>query len=211
MRKKLENMTVKEINAELESNKTKQQEVIKVWQPLEKKLNTLMARERKLTERSEKIEFDKKASQKRMDWAWLLRWDWQDSTDKHTFRDTKLREIGLSTSGYFRDLEQSQVRIALVKNDPKSLPATIKGLNKVLKHIKPIKGSYKQIDIFDHTLSEGGVYRLMVSEEKSKYKIQITRYHREEILHEFNNLKEALALIQKKYYYEDADAEDSRW
>jgi len=208
MRKKLENMTVKEIEKDLESNEAKRQKVLEDWIPLNKKLDACYNKDRKLREQIKKI----KCSRKRIDWDWLLSCNHQETSEaKHTLRGQALRKLNLGTRGFFHEIEQTQVRVALVKNDPKSLPATMKGLNKILKYLKPVKGNYKMIDIFDHTLSEHGCYCLLINEEKEKYKIQITRYHREETLHCFNNLKEALALIQKKYYYEDADAEDSRW
>jgi hypothetical protein len=204
MRKKLENMTVKEIEKELASNGDKQTELYKEMAPIESKLSRLHSRSKKLEEQIDKI----RISRKKTDWAWILSESGHDGMEKYRHREQKLREIGLRSSGYLREIQQVCVQVMLTKNDDgTSLSATMKGLKKILKYIKPFQG-YKYLDIFEHTLSEGGVWNLLIDEEKNEYKIQVTIYGREETRHTFDNLKDALKKIQETYYYEDLKKEE---
>jgi len=199
-------MTIKELEAEIVKNEDKREVLFSKRNPIDRQLSNLYNKNKKLSDQIAKI----KMNQKHTDWNWLLHCTHSESSmEKHRLREHKLRELNLGASGFFPEIEQTQIRIALVKNDPKSLPATMKGLKKILKYLKPAKGNYKVIDIFEHSLSAGGCFNLLINEEKESYKIHLTRYNREETLHSFNNLKETLALIQKKYYYDDADNKDN--
>jgi len=203
--KKITTMTIKEIQEEIESNDEKRSDLFKQQEPIERKLVKLAKRNEKLNDQIATI----RAKEKSTDWNWLLETKWNESSmEKYHLREQKLRELNLRSSGYFRQTNQVQIQIALIKNDKESLPATLKGLKKMLKYIKPVEG-YKRIDIMESTLSEHGVWELHIDEEKSEYLIHLTRYHRPEVVHKCDNLKTALEKIQHDYYYEDKDKEDS--
>lgn len=204
MKKKLTEMTVKEIEKEIELNEEKREELFKKKVPIDRNLTRLSNRNSKLSDQIAKI----RATSKKTDWEWLLQEDNSHSSmEKYYLRQKKLREIGLGSQGVFPTTRQVQIRVALTKNDKTSLPKTLKGLKKVLKYIKPVEGM-KRIDIFEASLSENGVWELVINEKETKYNIQVTRWHRTEVRHKFNNLKEALETIQKSYYYEDIEAEE---
>ena len=196
--------TIKELEQEIIDNKCKRVGLELQKEPIERELNRLFKRNIELGDQIAKIKMNDKVT----DWEWLLYTsNAEQSMEKYHLRERKLREINLMSGGFFFELSQIQVRIALVKNDEKSLPATLKGLNKILKYIKPFNG-YKRIDIFEHSLSKNGCWNLLINEEKSEYIIQLTRYGNESIEHKFEDLKSALEKIQKTYYYEDAEEED---
>jgi len=198
MKKKLTEMTVKEIEKEIELNKEKREELFKKKAPIDRNLVRLARRNEKLDDQIATI----RATSKKTDWEWLLQEDQSGGMEKYHLRQKKLRELGLDSQGVFPTTRQVQVRVALTKNDKASLSKTLKGLKKILKYIKPVKGM-KRIDIFEASLSEHGVWELVINEKETKYNIQVTRWHRTEVRHKFNNLKEALQTIQNSYYYED--------
>jgi hypothetical protein len=204
MKKKIENMTIKEAEAEVELNEEKREDLFKQKEPIDRNLLRLSKRNEKLQDQVAKI----RMTAKKTDWAWLLHSNHQEhSMEKYHLREIKLRELDLRSHGIFADIEQVQIEISLIKNDKKSLPDTMKGLKKILKYIKPVEG-FKRIDINEYNLSAGGIYELLIDDDKDVYNIQLTRYHRSEIVKEFNNLKEALVEIQDNYYYTNAKRDD---
>jgi len=199
MKKKLTEMTIKEIEKEIESNEEKREELFKKKAPIDRNLIRLSKRNSKLSDQITKI----RATSKKTDWEWLLQDDnASNGMEKYHLRQNKLRELNLASSNIFPTTRQVQIRVALTKNDKESLPKTLKGLKKILKYVKPVE-KFKRIDIFEHTLSEHGVYELLINEDKNQYYIQCTRWTRVEILYKFDNLKDALEKIQNSYFYED--------
>jgi len=197
---KLENMTVKEIETEITLNLDRREELFKQKDPLDRKLVRLSKRNTKLGDQIANI----RSNAKTVDWKWLLHASHnENSMEKYRLREKKLAEINLRSQGFFHEIEQVQVCISLIRNDIASLPDTMKGLKKILKHIKPMKG-YKRFDIAESTFSEFGVYELLIDEENNKYNIQLTKWSSPKIIDKFDNLKEALVKIQHTYFYEDA-------
>ena len=200
---KIDTMDEKACLAEIEKNEAKREDLFKQKEPIDRSLTRLYNRNQKLADRIAKI----KAGRKTIDWGWLLFEDDRGGMEKHNLRELKLRELGLGTSGYYPEIQQTKLQISLVKNDPESLRQQLKGLKKLLKYLKPAADGYKVVDIFERTLSRYGVYDLLINEEKEEYLIRVTQYHHPEILHRFKTLKDALELIQNDYYYEDASEE----
>jgi hypothetical protein len=197
-RKQIGKMTIKECQAEIVDNETKQSDVCSQIKPLEDKFRRLSNRNDELRNRIARV----KSKQKKIDWDWLLYCDWKDAGVHHKYREEVLNKIGLRSSGYYQEINQTCVQVMLYRNKPDSLKKTLSGLKKVLPYLKSVKDGFVRVDIFEHTLSEGGVYDLWIDKEEKKYQIRKTTYGREEILKEFNDLKKALEYIQEHHYYE---------
>jgi len=136
------------------------------------------------------------------DWEFLLKND--NGTVAYKELEQQLAKFGLETGSYNPETNQMVVQISLKSNDFDGLHLVHDGLNEVIPHIIP-KFGYKFIDIFEHTLSEDGAYSLHIYEkEHNQFKLMITRWHRESVVYESDNLMDVLAYIQKYHHRDDS-------
>ena len=136
------------------------------------------------------------------DWEFLLKND--NGTVAYNELKRQLEKFGLETGSYNPETNQMVVQISLKSNDSDGLHLAHDGLNEVIPHIIPSFG-YKSIDIVDYTLSEHGSYSLRVYEDDVKsFKLTVTRWHRESVVYESDNLMDVLAYIQKHHYHDDS-------
>lgn len=140
------------------------------------------------------------------DWEFLLKND--NGTVSYKELKRQLEKFGLETGSYNPETNQMVVQISLKSNDSDGLHLVHDGLNEVIPHIIPSFG-YKFIDIIDYTLSEHGSYSLRVYENDAKpFKLTVTRWHRESVVYESDNLMNVLAYIQKHHHHRDSPKED---
>lgn len=191
-------LTINECQAEITENEGKRSEILDQIKPLEKKAHRFYYRNKKLRDRIATI----KSEQKKIDWEWVLSCEWNDGSVRLKYREKVLRDIGLDSSGYFDTINQTCIRITLHKNDSHSVAKNLQGLKKIFPYLKPVEDGFVIVDIFEHTLSECGVYRLWIDKENKKYQITKTTYGHRKVLKEFNDLKKALEYIQEHHYYE---------
>jgi hypothetical protein len=117
--------------------------------------------------------------------------------------DKKLLSMGLWSGGYIPETGQRGVKVMLIKDDEESLKKTIVGLEKVLPFIKPIVTSgYKIVGIFEHTLSENGVFYMLIDDKNSVYKLMSDVYRRTHELKKFNSLESIIKYVQENHWYE---------
>ena len=136
------------------------------------------------------------------DWEFLLKND--NGTVAYKELERQLEKFGLETGSYYPETNQMVVQISLKSNDVDGLKLAHDGLNEVIPHIIPSFG-YKFIDIIDYTLSEHGSYSLRVYEDDVKsFKLTVTRWHRESVVYESDNLMDVLAYIQKHHHRDDS-------
>jgi len=136
------------------------------------------------------------------DWEFLLKND--NGTVAYNELKRQLEKFGLETGSYNPETNQMVVQISLKSNDSDGLHLAHDGLNEVIPHIDAVFG-YKFIDIFEHTLSEDGAYSLHIYEkEHNQFKLMITRWHRESVVYESDNLMDVLAYIQKYHHRDDS-------
>lgn len=136
------------------------------------------------------------------DWQFLLKND--NGTVAHEELKQQLAKFGIGTRSYNPETNQMVVQISLKSNDADGLKLVHDGLNEVIPHIIP-KFGYKFINIFEHTLSEDGAYSLHIYEkEHNQFKLMITRWHRESVVYESDNLMDVLAYIQKYHHRDDS-------
>ena len=139
------------------------------------------------------------------DWQFLLKND--NGTVAYNELKRQLEKFGLETGSYNPETNQMVVQISLKSNDSDGLHLAHDGLNEVIPHINAVFG-YKFIDIIDYTLSEHGSYSLRVYEDDVKsFKLTVTRWHRESVVYESDNLMDVLAYIQKHHHC-DSPKED---
>ena len=139
------------------------------------------------------------------DWEFLLK----NNNGAVAYNELKrqLAKFGLETGSYNPETNQMVVQISLKSNDSDGLHLAHDGLNEVIPHINAVIG-YKFIDIIDYTLSEHGSYSLHVYEDDVKsFKLTVTRWHRESVVYESDNLMDVLAYIQKHHHC-DSPKED---
>ena len=139
------------------------------------------------------------------DWRFLLKND--NGTVAYKELKQQLAKFGMDTGCYNPETHQMVVQIALNSNDFDGLHLVHDGLNEAIPHIIPSFG-YKFIKIIDHNSSEHGPYGLHIYEEEhNQFKLMITRWHRESVVYESDNLMDVLAYIQK-HHHRDSPKED---
>ena len=132
------------------------------------------------------------------DWEFLLKNN--NGTVSYNELKRQLAKFGMDTRCYNSETDQMVVQISLKYNDSDGLHLAHDGLNEVIPHIIPSFG-YKSIDIVDYTLSEHGSYSFRIYEEQhNQFKLMITRWHRESLVYESDNLMDVLAYIQKHHH-----------
>ena len=135
------------------------------------------------------------------DWEFLLKND--NGTVAYKELKRQLEKFGLETGSYNPETNQMVVQIALNSNDHEGLKLVYAGLIGLIPHINAAFG-YKFIKIIDYTLSEHGSYGFRIYEEgHNRFKLMITRWHRESVVYESDNLMDVLVYIQKHHHSDD--------
>lgn len=204
----------------LKNLETKREGLLSQLRPLEKKISANYGRIKKLKEEIDQDNIEKG----NYDWEWLLQEDgFSSSPARYKLCEEKLAEFGFRASGYYRDTMQRNVTICLNKNEP--VTKAIDGLLTILPHIK-YHGAEKSImkaigrtgrslrtkrvGIFEHTLSENGVYYLIFLEGQECVYLMIDRYHVTSMVRRFITLMDALMYISDHHYYEISKTNASR-
>lgn len=111
-----------------------------------------------------------------------------------------IESIGLNDAGsYWRDTNQSCVRIKLYKNSDAVTKLAHEGILQILPYIKPLNDGKKTFDIFEHTLSASYSYYLKVSDDDKLFEVAT---HTGRVLKSSTDLMKVLIFIQKELYYE---------
>ena len=120
-------------------------------------------------------------------------------------REKFWEDKGLWHSGYKPETEQVYLKMKLYKGEGDNLEQTISTLEEILPHIKAIDG-VKVFGVFEHTLSENGVYCVEITEHT--YTLVICRYRRKSVVKECKSLREMIEYIQEHHYYESSEDKD---
>jgi len=203
----------------LEKLQAKREELLAQLKPLEKEITRNYTLINNL-----RIEIDReKIEEGEYDWGWLLHEDGINvSNERYNLCNDKLTELGFRASGYYTDTLQRDVKISLNKNE--SINKSLNGLLEILPFIKwrdnnsvvnkaiGRKGNLrtKRVGIFEHTLSEDGVYYLVFPEGFDCVYLMIDRYHVTSMVRRFTTLMDALHYISERHYYEIAESNSSR-
>lgn len=199
---------MKSLEEKIKEKETRRQEIFKMKEPLDKELDKLYNQIQKLKEKQTvaKLEQGMTLGEKI---EWLLFEDGHSSDSKRYEECQKFfRELGLWTGGYYPFSEQKSLEIMLYKGVQDNLDKTFDAINVVLPFIKPMnnKGD-RRFKLFEHTLSEWGIYDLKVDKE-GVWTLNKTTYGREKVEKTFESLYAALKYCQKYHYYESSEDED---
>lgn len=117
-------------------------------------------------------------------------------------------DLGLWMSGYYPFSEQKAIEIMLYKGVQDNLEKVYASLCSILHLVKPTdEEGNKRFKLFEHTCSEHGVWALYYT-PAGNWKLTSCRWGREEVVKEWENLREALFYCQKHHYYESSENED---
>lgn len=127
-----------------------------------------------------------------------------------------LTEYGLCHGGYWAATNQRAVKVRFKKQDCDKNRKQIEGLKLLLPYILPIPEvkdekdkilvGCKPVDIFEHTLSEGGVYQFYVRPDNTVI-LSFTRYYRTTYT-EIGDFDAAMKYIQQHHWYDSDDSSD---
>ena len=203
--------TIEEINAEILEIETFRNELFKKQKKVNDQLRFFYDKIAKLNEKKDKIILN---SDKKDDLEWLMEFREPESKVKREQREKILKEYGLTGSGYNPQTNQHAIKLTINENDSdEKLENIEKGLLKILPIIKPFSHDFKEpgmfknplkmIGIFEHTLSQNGIYNLVVDPNNNNHCAVICHsWSRISSKKEFNSLMDALKHIRKYHYYE---------
>ena len=135
-----------------------------------------------------------------LDWPYLL----AEGQGMAHYRSCQaaLDELGLESAGYYQETQQRCVRIRLFRHKPEQPAQIAKSLAILLPHLIPVRDDWCWISISDHRLSENGSYSLWLKKDGCTARCVHTRYGRETILVEADNLLSVLQYVQANCYYD---------
>lgn len=112
------------------------------------------------------------------------------------------KELGFSTHGHFPSTQQRCLQIILYQDDDESVKKTEEALDLIGKYIKPLpEYQAKVFGIFEHTLSENGMYNYLEKEDGT-FHVMRTAYGRETLMFGGTGRQTVLEYIQNHHYYE---------
>lgn len=188
------------IEAQILTLSQERDSLFEAQKPINERIVQVNTELRKLQDAKDQLKIDTFTDE---DWGWLLANDGIDSDARYKFRNQQLEELELQSSGYYPETQQSSIHIRLKKREDERLLKVYEGLVKILPFIKPLskdlEKGWKRIGIMEKTLSQYGIYTLLVGEGACA--IEKTTYGRSTVLATFDTLLEALRYIQKHVYY----------
>lgn len=144
------------------------------------------------------------ASSHSPDWHWLLEADNGNSSGAKTAaRRQALSKWDLAGDSYQPDTNQTVLRIGMTQGDQTQLERVMEGLNTLLPYLRPGPRGGKFISILEQTLSQYGIWRLVVLEDGVQLVSQV--YGREHVKAQFDSLREAVAFVQQHHWYRGPD------
>lgn len=210
--------TLKQIKAKITAARKAREPLSKEYDIISKKLqaNYKLIEKYEVEHATLKLKLDEEEN--KVDWAYLLseRDDGEGGMTKYYACGKALENYSLSHSGYFPDIKQRCCQVTLIKEDISSYEKTLTGLKEILPFIKTWSPNHENEDyrgkkvfsIMEKTLSQYGVYNLVVDEPNSSYSIFKTTYGHTSIQQTFNSLEDSLKYIQSNVYYKTLKEEE---
>lgn len=163
--------------------------LLKTWDKLQKAKEDLAILKLKEIEERQEI-----------DWVFLLKETGSSPMTTYKALQKAAEPYSMYVSGYFPETQQRCLQLKLYKKNPERTALVKLGIETITPYYKPNKDGWVIWNIFEHTLSEGGIYRLLVKPDLSSAELQITRfYHTTSILD--GPLDKMLEYIQEHHYY----------
>lgn len=137
------------------------------------------------------------------DWQWII--DHPEGLSDAAYKRSKemAEQIGVQMEGYFRDTGQRVAKFDIPYKDANKVDIVAKAIRFLLPFYRPLKDGTIRFSIFEHTLSEWGVYTLRYHTDgrEEAWDILLTRYSRDEVQKTFSTLHGALTYISEHHYY----------
>lgn len=141
------------------------------------------------------------------DVSWLLAQEWSKDIVNTFARLVGFGEYELGISGQWTETQQSVVRVTLPKNDGAKARKIWDKMVELLPFITQHSDGYRRVDMFEHTLSEHGVYHILVDSDNVFYE-SFCRYGRDTITKIGDNDTAFNHFFKNRYYgdsYEDSE------
>ena len=144
-----------------------------------------------------------------MDWKQLLRpqRDFPSMEQYHEFSRRLESEFGMSHSGRWSSTEQPVAKICIELDKAGSVERNRKGVRELAPLLLPIEDGMAGFGIFEHTLSEGGIYQLLVAPDLSRARLTFTRYRRTSVEIE-GDFETVFARIVERHWYSKSGCGD---
>ncbi|MEH2517400.1 hypothetical protein V1279_002973 [Bradyrhizobium sp. AZCC 1610] len=185
-----------ELRSELVDEERKRDDLFAQRAPIDRKIEHSAKRISHLNELIGQI-IVAEAKDKGPDWQTLVRSNVNDGLSYHRHVLDAFNDIGIFADGFWSDTNDRCLRIMLTKGSQESFDTT----KKAIELIAPLlteKDGMVRFGIFEHSLSSGGIYTLLVSKDLKRAKVKLNRWDKFE-----GTLNEVLIRIQRDHYYDD--------
>lgn len=201
---------IKKLEKQIRDKESRRSELFKLKEPIDKELESLYEDIKNLKEEITKAKLKQEMSFEEK-FEYLMFEDGIGSDmERYNAAQKMLSDMGFHMGGYSPHSNQKCVQLMLYKGVNDNLKEVYDNFTKILPLIKPNtdKGE-KRFKLFEHTLSEDGVYELVF--DGNMIKLVVWRYHRESMIKEWDKLKDALLYCQEYHYYESSLDDDNDW
>jgi hypothetical protein len=108
---------IEQLKIDIANKETESQKLANLIAPLENSYRKLLDAKKKLQEELDNILIK---NMHKPNWNWILEETGHTGNARHKQAGIELEKIGLSSMGYYREINQRAIKIALIKGDPKS-------------------------------------------------------------------------------------------
>lgn len=136
---------------------------------------------------------------KGLDWECLLQEG--GGLERYKACNKALAEIGLMSSGYFPETNQRCVRICMHQEKAGEVEQVATSLELLMPYLKPIEG-WLRVSIFERSLFSSGSFKLLMKPDGTEFQCVRGRYSQTAVEKTSSSLREVLAYIQQRHYYE---------
>lgn len=133
------------------------------------------------------------------DVSWLLAQEWSRDIVNSFARLVDLGEYELGISGRWTETGQSVVKVVLPRNNVTKARKIWDKMVELLPFITPHSDGYRRFGITEHTLSEHGVYHILVDSDNVFYE-SFCRYSRVTITQIGDNDEAFAHFVNNRYY-----------
>jgi hypothetical protein len=207
-----EQVKLETLNKKIEKLEKERESLFLLREPIDKMIERNYKELDKLREQRGKIIVDQMPKDK-IDFNFILTGE-HHSMPLYYESERQIQELGLRGGGKWTMTGQKNISLTMYKNDPDNLQKTYDSVLLLLPYMIPFPKEgrkdriieefigKKVFGIFEHTLSENGIYYFLIS-ENGNTEIGIQRYSRFSILKEFKTILDGLKYVQNNLYYEE--------
>lgn len=196
------------LKAKIEKLRAEQRAIWDEIRPKQDRLHEIYEALRDLQEQRDKAET---AGDAEPDWPELIRRlasDGESSVTLLRFAEKHLRgKFDMYHSGFWSDTREASFKLKVERTD-ESERKSLAGLKFFTPLYKPHEDGYVWFELFEHTLSEHGIYKLKVKPDLTDLHLTFARYSRESVEKRFKTPEEAVQYIRIYHYYGDGPDRD---